>query len=72
MTTLEKIANSRTRADVVPIYADEIRRHFRRERHELPPDWNAINMAILSRWSESALIFIKREAWKKADARGRE
>jgi len=29
-------------------------------------DWTTINMAIIERWSESGLEWIKREAWKQA------
>lgn len=31
-------------------------------------DWTTINMAITERWSKSGLEWIKREAWKQAQA----
>lgn len=31
-------------------------------------DWLAINTAILSRWSRSGLVWIKRQAWKELEA----
>jgi hypothetical protein len=28
-----------------------------------PTDWSTVNAAIIERWSESALVYIKRQAW---------
>lgn len=47
-----------TRADVAMLYGAAI-------RYEAPVDWSRVNAAILERWSKSALVWIKREAWKR-------
>lgn len=48
-----------TRDDMALDYAAGIRYH--RER----VDWPRVNAAIIERWSQSALEYIKREAWKR-------
>lgn len=45
------------RRDVARCYAACI-------RYEAPVDWTLVNKAIVERWSESALAWIKRAAWK--------
>jgi hypothetical protein len=32
-------------------------------------NWEVANAAIIERWSKSALVWIKREAWKSHDVR---
>jgi len=29
-------------------------------------NWPVVNRAIITRWSESALVYVKDEAWKRA------
>lgn len=45
-----------TRKDVARTYAILIEKSHR--------EWAPINHAIISRWGKSALLWIKREAWK--------
>jgi hypothetical protein len=49
-----------TRKDVARTYAILIQKG-----HE---DWAPINEAIMQRWSKSALLWIKTEAWKQLKA----
>jgi hypothetical protein len=49
-----------TRADVAKTYAILIQKG-----HE---NWAPINQAIMKRWSKSALLWIKTEAWKQVNA----
>jgi len=50
-----------TRKDVARTYAILIQKGHK--------DWGSINEAIMKRWSKSALLWIKAEAWKQIDAR---
>ena len=54
---LERIADAKRTADVVPIYVDLIRQM---------PDCPApeVNKAIIEKWSRSALLRIKTKAWR--------
>jgi hypothetical protein len=62
-TLLAEIADKRmTRDDVAMTYAFAIRQHAE-------VDWPTVNQAIMNRWSQSALIYIKTKAWKLIDAR---
>jgi hypothetical protein len=52
------------RNDIAVIYEALMRRHFTKvERY----DWEAVNKAIIERWSVSGLIYIKERAWKLLD-----
>ena len=55
--SLERIADVKRTADVVPIYVDLIRQM---------PDSPAleVNKAIIEKWSRSALLRIKTKAWR--------
>ena len=48
---------TRHRVDVADEYAFAL-------RSREPVNWSEVNSAIVERWSKSALIWIKREAWK--------
>lgn len=56
---LEVIATAKKRADVVPAYRKGI------IENRAAIDWPKVNFAIMERWSRSALIFIKTQAWKQ-------
>ena len=59
--TVKEVWGFRTRDEVAAWYADIIRfapLEFRAQR---------INAAIVKRWSVSALLYIKRKAWARAD-----
>lgn len=58
-TTLEVIANAKTRDDVVQEYANCI--VAADDGYE--QDWQAINAAIIAKWSRSGLRYIKNHAW---------
>ena len=61
MTTeqlLETITGAKKRADVVPAY----RKGIVEGRTSI--DWGKVNLAITTRWSSSALTWIKTEAWR--------
>ena len=53
------IERARRRDDVVEAYAKELAADFYK-RHE----WGRINAAIVDKWSEAGLRYIKRRAWK--------
>lgn len=62
MTTeqlLETITGAKKRTDVVPAYRKGI------IENRAAIDWPKVNFAIMERWSRSALIFIKTQAWKQ-------
>lgn len=48
-----------TRKDVIPLYVDLIKKGVGSS-----PEIINFNMNIINRWSNSALIYIKEEAWK--------
>lgn len=50
-----------TRNDVARTYAILISKGHK--------DWTPINQAIMQRWSKSALLWIKIEAWKQVTAK---
>lgn len=49
-----------TRKDVAKTYAILIQKGHK--------DWAPINLAIMKRWSRSALLWIKSEAWKQINS----
>lgn len=51
------ISRGATRDDVARVYAQLLAEDI---------DWEDVNGAILERWSESGLAYIKSEAWKLA------
>lgn len=53
-----------TRADVAKTYAILIQKGHK--------EWTAINQAIMKRWSKSALIWIKTQAWKYVNSNAQE
>ena len=53
------IERARRRDDVVAAYADELRNDFYN-----PHEWRRINMAIVDKWSEAGLRYIKGRAWQ--------
>lgn len=53
---------SARRDDVVPLYAMRIATWSRTDAR-----WAVVNHAIISRWSEYALDWIKKRAWKALD-----
>jgi hypothetical protein len=58
---LVEIANkSMARRDVALTYALAL-------RSGEDVDWKRVNMAIIARWSTSALVWIKTKAWKMLD-----
>jgi len=60
-TLLREIPDKRiTRDSVALTYAFAIR-----SREKV--DWAKVNRAITDRWSVSALLYIKRKAWKRID-----
>jgi hypothetical protein len=61
MEILTTIENAKRRDDVVPEYADLIRRGTDVTMQQ----WRDVNMAIIDRWSKSAVGYIKRQAWKR-------
>jgi hypothetical protein len=61
-TLLREIADpAMKRADVALTYAMALRSDWK-------TDWGAVNRAIIARWSRSALVFIKTQAGKIAEA----
>lgn len=59
-TLLREIANPVfKRKDVAATYALALRSS---ERDRI--DWRRVNEAIIARWSSSALVWIKRRAWR--------
>jgi hypothetical protein len=50
---------SMTRRDVAKTYALTIRSSVASDR----VDWTKVNSAIIARWSPSALVWIKEQAW---------
>ena len=62
---LEELAYPKmTRASVALTYAFALRAADAGE----VLNWPLINQRIISRWSQSALIWIKREAWKRVQS----
>lgn len=47
--------------DVVPLYVDLIRGELPGEQ---PPPASYVNALIRERWSENAVVYIKRSAWE--------
>jgi len=60
-TTLEVIADAKTRDDVVWEYANCIIA----EDDGYAQDWPAIKAAIVAKWSPNALVYIKTQAWRR-------
>jgi hypothetical protein len=56
-----------TRDSVALTYAFALRADSRGEAI----DWPVINRAIIGRWSESALVYIKTKAWKRVEGGAR-
>lgn len=62
---LEEIAEkSTTRDDVALTYAMTML-----SSESKTVDWPRINRAIIERWSMNALVYVKTQAWKKAEGR---
>lgn len=58
---LKEIANNKMkRLDIAQTYRILLEEKYRAGKE---PDWNRINAAIIERWSVSALIYIKEQAW---------
>lgn len=61
-TLLTEIANKKLlQEDIALTYA------FALESSE-KPDWRAVNLAIMTRWSRSGLERVKRMAWQRVSA----
>jgi len=63
MTPAEAVAAIRvvkTRREAIPVYQARMETWS-----SVGEDWRALNGAIIDRWSVSALIWIKAQAWKK-------
>jgi hypothetical protein len=58
---INTIENAKRRDEVVPEYADLIRRGTDVTMQQ----WRDVNMTIIDRWSKSAVEYIKRQAWKR-------
>lgn len=66
MTALSELIETGSQAEVSQGYAEEIR--ARRDGTLMSgPPWSDWNRAIIARWSEGALLKIKREAWRLVD-----
>jgi hypothetical protein len=61
---LNAIRSAKNRNEAAGTYAEAIRFYTIDDKEE----WTAINSAIKERWSMSALLYIKKEAWKAIEA----
>lgn len=67
MTTDEMISlivKAKRREDVVAPYAQCL---LDIDSVEAAVDWPSVNRAIMRRWTEAALLYIKRRAWAMAE-----
>ena len=62
------IEEAQRRDDVVGAYASEIRAWHGYPTALTIPHWQRVNQAIIEKWSESGLRYIKDRAWKAAAA----
>ena len=63
-TLLAAIAAAKKRDDVVPAYAAGIASFQRSHITRDATDWSRVNRAIIERWSDAAISYIKDKAWK--------
>lgn len=61
---VQEIRKAKVQADVIPEYA-----HKLQEYRTQYVDWPFINQAIITRWSMTGLMKIKKAAWERVDAR---
>lgn len=61
---LELTDEATTQAIIIPMYAAVIREHYENNEKFTQRELHEVNIAVINKWSNSGLNYIKEQAWK--------